>query len=65
MGNQGCFSPGKASCNRGALPNLRCMLGVWCFHNDRIVNVHAGVNACILHSGVYGHRKRVSTESRH
>ena len=31
MENPGCFPPGKASCDRVALPNLRCMLGVLVF----------------------------------
>ena len=31
MGNSGCFSPGKASCDRVALPNLLCILGVLVF----------------------------------
>ena len=46
--------PGKASCDRVELPNLRCMLDVFlCFHNlpnsdmdYGIFNVRTDVNAC-------------------
>ena len=51
-GKFGLPSPGKASWNRVALPNLRCMLGVY-FPNPPnsdmdygIFNVHTDVNAC-------------------
>ena len=56
------LSPGKASCNRVALPNLLCMLGVWCFHHPPdsgmdygIFNVRTFMHA-IAH-GVYGHTR--------
>ena len=32
-GNSDRFSPGKACCDRVALPNQKRMLGVFCFHN--------------------------------
>ena len=50
----GLLSPGKASCERAALPNLRYILGVLVFllnspnsdMDHRIFNVRTGVNAC-------------------
>ena len=49
----GLPSPGKASCDSVALPNLSSMLGMFCFHNPpnshidhRIFNVRTYVNAC-------------------
>ena len=57
----GLFSPGKASSDRVALPNLRYVLGVWMFPNppnsdmdDRIFNVRIDVNACDCTRGVDG-----------
>ena len=56
--------PGKASCDRVALPNLTGMLGVLVFPSTksdmdcRICNVRTDVNACdCMHAGVFGHRK--------
>ena len=55
MGTSGCFPRGKASCDRVALPNLRCTLGVFSvsvIHRTvtimdyRIFNVLTDVNAC-------------------
>ena len=69
MGNSGCSSPGKGSCDRVTVPNLLCVLGV-CFHNPRssdtdhrIFNVRTDTNACECPRGVFGHRKRVCTEN--
>ena len=52
LGNSGLLSVSKANCDRVALPNLRCMLGVY-FHNPPnsdtdhgIFNVRTDVNAC-------------------
>ena len=52
-GKFGLPSPGKASCDRVALPNLRCMLDVLVFpHSPNsdmdygIFNVRTDINAC-------------------
>ena len=52
------FSPRKASCNRIALPNLGCMLGVLVFPypltsdmDYMLFNVHTDVNACSCTQG--------------
>ena len=58
-GKFGLPSTGKASCDRVALPNLRCMLGILVFpqstelsHVDyRIFNVDTDVNACYCTQG--------------
>ena len=51
--SSGCFPPGKTSCDRVALPNLRCNWLFQCFHNPsnsgmdhRIFNVCTDGNAC-------------------
>ena len=63
-------SLGKASCDRVALPNLRCMQGVLVFpkstelwHGLRNIYVAHGCKCMRLHTGMYGHRKRVCIES--
>ena len=64
------FSPGKASCDRVALPMLRSILGVFSVslvHRTLTwttgpFNVRADVNACDC-TGWYGHRKRACSES--
>ena len=67
----GLLSPGKASCDRVALPNLRCMLGVLSVsvnHPTRtwttgFLNVRTDVNACDCKQGGGGVQThvRVST----
>ena len=57
------LSQGKANCD-----NLRCMLGVVVFPQSTefwhgLFNVHTDVNAWGCTQRVYGHRKRVCTES--
>ena len=68
MGKSGCLPWGKPAATV-ALPNLLCMLGVLVFHappnsdmDYGIFNVRTYVNACDC-TGVYGHHKRVCTES--
>ena len=68
-GKFGLLPPGKASCDRIALPKLLCMLGVLVFHNPpnsdmdyRIFNVRTDVNACVCTQGCTDTRKRVCNE---
>ena len=62
--------PGKASCDRVVLPNLRCWV-FYCFQNPPnsamnygIFNVQTAVKASDCTRGCTGHRKRVCAESR-
>ena len=70
MGNSGYVPPGKSSCDRVALPNLLCMLGVLVFYNSpnsdtdyRIFNVRTDVNVYDCIRGCTDTRKRVCIES--
>ena len=63
MGNSGCSSAGKASCEGVALPNLRCTLGVFVFQHLGTLprtlawitdNVRTDVNACGCTRGCTG-----------
>ena len=62
------LSPGKASCDRVMLPNLRCMLGVLAFlpNSDmdyRIFNISTDVYSCDCIRGCRDIGKRVFAES--
>ena len=62
VGNSGCFPrPGKASCDRVALSNLRCTLGVSVFRNPPNSDMDYGIFN--VRTEAYGHRMRVCTES--
>ena len=63
--------PGESQLQQSRATQLRVHTGCFqCFHNPpnsdmdyEVFNVRTDVNACDCARGVYGHRKRVCTES--
>ena len=66
----GCLHRGKPAATGSRHTNYGACWVFQCFHNPpnsdmnyEIFNVHTDVNACDCTRGMYGHRKRVCTES--
>ena len=69
-GNSGCFPLGKAAATESRYPTQGACWAFQRFHNPPntdtdygIFNVRKDVNACDCTTGMYGHHKRVCTES--